>query len=104
LAGGPLTDTPLAGTPLWISAAAGIARRLPGERIRAMHRVGGRTLEPFRAKLPPDLGSLSFQCDLRDSLMRRVRFTGRYEPRETAVRLDDLGDWPHFLWTLERTR
>jgi FkbM family methyltransferase len=78
-------DTPLAMTPIWISAAAGIIRRLPAGRVRAMNWIGGRSLDPFWAKLPPDLGSLSFQCDLRDGLMREVCFTGRYEPQETVV-------------------
>jgi hypothetical protein len=51
-----VTDSPLASTPIWISAVAGIIRRLPAGRIRAMNWVGGRKLEPFWAKLPPDLG------------------------------------------------
>jgi FkbM family methyltransferase len=85
LAGGHVIDTPLAGTPIWVSAAAAVIRRLPAGRIRAMNWVGGQQLDPFWTKLPTDLGSLSFQCDLRDGLMREVCFTGRYEPQETAV-------------------
>ena len=79
-----MIDAPLPGTPIWISAAAAVIRRLPAGRIRAMNWVGGRQLDPFWTKLPPDLGSLSFRCDLRDGLMREVCFTGRYEPQETA--------------------
>ncbi|MCA1562896.1 MAG: FkbM family methyltransferase [Acidobacteria bacterium] len=36
-------------------------------------------------RLPPDLGSYRFHCDLRDSVAREVCFTGRYEPQETSL-------------------
>jgi FkbM family methyltransferase len=35
--------------------------------------------------MPERLGGFSFICDLRDSLMREVCFTGTYEPQETLL-------------------
>lgn len=32
-----------------------------------------------------ELGGLSFECDLKDSIAREVCFTGRYEPQDTAL-------------------
>ena len=36
-------------------------------------------------RLPDSLGGFTFICDVRDSLMREVCFTGMYEPQETLL-------------------
>ena len=50
-----------------------------------MNWIGRRGADPFWARLPAELGSLFFRCDLRDGIMREVCLTGRYEPQETAL-------------------
>jgi FkbM family methyltransferase len=82
--------------PWWIDAAAGVIRRLPAGRYRAMNLVSGRSA-PFWARMPPELGSLQFQCHLRDRIMREVCFTGRYEPQETAILQQLLGPGKVFV-------
>jgi FkbM family methyltransferase len=76
---------PLREAPAWVGAAAAVIRRLPRGRYRATNWVGRYHTDPFWARLPDDLGRLSFRCDLRDRMMREVCFTGRYEPQETAL-------------------
>lgn len=71
--------------PAWLVVAASIIRRLPRGRYRAANWVGRRPVGPFWARMPADLGGLSFRCDLRDAIMRDVCLTGRYEPQETAL-------------------
>lgn len=90
----PLGDPPRSAAPIWVRAAARVIPRLPAGRYRAMNWVGRRRVAPFWARLPPDLGSLLFRCDLGDGLMREACLTGRYEPQETAllVRLLRRGD------------
>jgi len=80
-----VTEPRLREAPLWINAASGVIRRLPGGRYRAMNVVARWARGPFWARLPRDLGRLEFRCDLRDALMREACFTGRYEPQETAI-------------------
>lgn len=50
-----------------------------------MNWVARSEVPPFWARLPDDLGSAEFRCDLRDALMREAFLTGRYEPQETAL-------------------
>lgn len=71
--------------PWWIGPAAAFIQRLPVGRYRAMNRIGTWHAAPFWARMPADLGSLSFRCHLRDRIMREVCLTGRYEPQETAL-------------------
>ncbi len=71
--------------PLSVRAAAAMIRRLPAGRHRAALWVAGHVRAPFWAELPPSLGRLAFQCDLRDGLMRDAYLTGGYEPQETAI-------------------
>ena len=80
-----MTETILAREPGWVTLAARVIRALPAGRYRAMNWVARRPGAPFWARLPADLGSLAFRCDLRDPLMREVCITGRYEPQETAL-------------------
>jgi FkbM family methyltransferase len=71
--------------PWWINQAAGLVQRLPAGRYRAMKWIGERDVDPFWARMPPELGGLLFRCHLGDLIMREVCLTGRYEPQETAV-------------------
>ena len=80
-----MTDAPLRDAPPWVIAAAGVIRRLPAGRYRAMNLVARWARDPFWARLPSDLGGIEFRCDLRDALMREACLTGRYEPQETAI-------------------
>src|SRR5437899_9821308 len=48
---------------------------------REVPRAAGR----FIARLPDDLGGSSFECDLRDAVMRDVCFTGWYAPEGTVL-------------------
>jgi FkbM family methyltransferase len=72
-------------TPWWVAPAASVIKRLPAGRYRAMNWVARRSAHPFWARMPLELGSQYFQCDLRDRIMREVCLTGRYEPQETAL-------------------
>jgi FkbM family methyltransferase len=78
-------DQELQTTPWWVDPAAGLIQRLPAGRYRVMNWIGRRSADPFWARMPADLGSLFFRCDLRDGIMREVCLTGRYEPQETAL-------------------
>lgn len=71
--------------PWWINPAAGLIQHLPAGRYRVMNWIGERHADPFWARMPAELGSLYFRCDLRDRIMREVCLTGRYEPQETAL-------------------
>lgn len=71
--------------PLWARVAAGIIRRAPAGRYRAMMAVSRHAPAPFWTRLPGDLGRWRFCCDLRDGLMAEAYLTGRYEPQETAL-------------------
>jgi FkbM family methyltransferase len=72
--------------PMWLSAAAGIVKRLPRGRYRAMDALSRAVHIPaFTARFPRSDGGLVFECDLRNSLAREVYFTGQYEPQETAL-------------------
>ena len=71
--------------PVWVGAAASVIRRLPRGRSLASNWIGRRGADPFWARMPPELGSARFQCDLRDSMMRGVCLTGIYGPQETAL-------------------
>lgn len=89
-------DPTLPSTPFWVTAASKIIRSLPAGRYRAVQllpQAGGR----FWARLPPELGGLAFQCDLRDALMREVCLTGRYEPQETSLMQNLLGRGDTFV-------
>ena len=79
------TDRELQSPPWWVEPAAGLIQRLPAGRYRVMNWIGRRGADPFWARLPAELGSLFFRCDLRDGIMREVCLTGRYEPQETAL-------------------
>jgi FkbM family methyltransferase len=70
--------------PAWVRVAAAVIRRSPAGRYRMTHALG-RGVAPFTMRLPRDLGSYRFHCDLRDSVAREVCFTGRYEPQETSL-------------------
>lgn len=80
-----MADGPLDAAPMWVRAASSVIRGLPAGRFLAMNWIGTRGIDPFWMKLPSDLGSLTFACDLGDGLMREVWLTGRYEPQETAL-------------------
>jgi FkbM family methyltransferase len=80
-----MIDSELQSTPWWVDPAAGLIRRLPAGRYRVMNWIGRRGADPFWARLPAELGSQFFRCDLRDGIMREVCLTGRYEPQETAL-------------------
>jgi FkbM family methyltransferase len=71
--------------PTWIRLAAGVIRRMPAGRYRAMDRIRGAARAAFWMKSPKKLGGWSFRCDLRDSIAREVCFAGSYEPQETAL-------------------
>jgi FkbM family methyltransferase len=72
--------------PRWLAAAAGIVRRLPRGRYRAMDALSRAVHVPaFSARFPRSDCELVFECDLRNSLAREVYFTGQYEPQETAL-------------------
>jgi len=74
------------GEPRWLAAAAGIVKRLPRGRYRAMDALSRAVSVPaFAARFPRSDSSLVFECDLRNSLAREVYFTGQYEPQETAL-------------------
>ena len=80
-------------TPLWLSVSASAVRALPFGRYRAANAIARIPCQPFRARLPRDLGGAAFVCDVRDSIAREAFFTGRYEPQETLIfkRLVDPG-------------
>jgi FkbM family methyltransferase len=78
-------DKELRSTPWWVDPAAGLIQRLPRGRYRVMNWIARRGADPFWARMPAELGSLFFRCDLRDQIMREVCLTGRYEPQETAL-------------------
>jgi FkbM family methyltransferase len=78
-------DSELRNTPWWVDPAAGLIQRLPRGRYRVMNWIARRGADPFWARMPAELGSLFFRCDLRDQIMREVCLTGRYEPQETAL-------------------
>ena len=80
-----MADIRLGPAPIWVRAASTLIRRLPAGRYRAMNWIGKRHVDPFWMRLPSDLGSLMYVCDLRDGLMREACLTGRYEPQETAL-------------------
>lgn len=80
-----ITHSPAAHVPFWIRTAGQVIRRLPWGRYRATHAFGRLGLEPFIARLPPDLGGFEFHCDLGDAIAREVCLTGRYEPQETQL-------------------
>ena len=80
-----MSDAPLGAAPMWVRAASTVIRRLPAGRYRAMNWIGRRRVDPFWMRLPSDLGSLMYVCDLGDGLMREACLTGRYEPQETAI-------------------
>ncbi len=71
--------------PKWVRLAARLIPWLPAGRYRAIARLGRNPPPTFRMRMPPNLGSQWFLCDLRDSIAREVCFTGLYEPQETAV-------------------
>ena len=80
-----IIDRELQNTPWWVDPAAELIQRLPAGRYRVLNWIGRRGADPFWARMPAELGSLFFRCDLRDGIMREVCLTGRYEPQETAL-------------------
>jgi FkbM family methyltransferase len=78
-------DMQLPYAPRWVRTVAGIVRRLPAGRYRAVQAIVPRAAGHFIARLPDDLGGSSFECDLRDAIMRDVCFTGWYAPQETLL-------------------
>lgn len=79
--------------PFWLSVSASAVRVLPFGRYRAANAIARIPCQPFRARLPRDVGGAAFVCDVRDSIAREAFFTGRYEPQETLIfnRLVDPG-------------
>src|ERR1700724_931039 len=79
--------------PLWVRCAAGLLRRLPAGRYRAMEWLP-QSVAPFWMRTPAGVGGCRFLCDLHDTIAREVCFTGRYEPQESALlpRLLRAGD------------
>jgi FkbM family methyltransferase len=71
--------------PAWMALAAGVVRRLPVAKYRAMNWLCRRATPTFVAPLPGAPRALRFECDLRNALAREVYFTGRYEPQETIL-------------------
>jgi FkbM family methyltransferase len=82
------------GAPPAVRALSHVLRWMPVGRYRLIYESRRFTVAPFVARLSPDLGGLSFHCDLRDSVAREVCYTGRYEPQETqlAARILSRGD------------
>jgi FkbM family methyltransferase len=82
------------GAPPAVRALSHVLRWMPVGRYRLIYESRRFAIAPFVARLPRDLGGLSFHCDLRDSVAREVCYTGRYEPQETqlASRLLRHGD------------
>lgn len=70
--------------PIWARIAAGVIRRLPAGRYRAMYRLCKGRDQTFIGKMLEKFGGFSFECSLRDNIAREVFFTGSYEPQETA--------------------
>lgn len=62
-----------------------LIRHLPIGRYWLLHRLATHATSSFLAKASDTLGGFTFICDLRDSLMREVCFTGFYEPQETLL-------------------
>ena len=84
--GGSREHEQAAKEPRWLAAAAGIVKRLPRGRYRAMDVLSRAAHVPaFAARFPRSKATLVFECDLRNSLAREVYFTGQYEPQETAL-------------------
>jgi len=73
------------GAPPAVRALSRVLRWMPVGRYRLIYESRRFAIAPFVARLPPDLGGLSFHCDLRDSVAREVCYTGRYEPQETQL-------------------
>jgi FkbM family methyltransferase len=71
--------------PLWVSWSASAIRRLPFGRYHLANALAKYARRPFLARMPDDLGSAAFICDLHDTISREVCFTGRYEPQETQL-------------------
>jgi FkbM family methyltransferase len=70
--------------PLWANALAGILRRMPAGKYRAIHHVcSGRDLE-FVAQMPRELGGYKFHCSFQDAIACSVFFAGCYEEQEIA--------------------
>ena len=105
--------------PSWSRAAAAVIRHLPFGRYGATHALARLNVRPFIARLPADLGSLAFHCDLGDAIAREAYFTGRYEPQDTQLiralvrpgdTVVDLGaNWGYYTlaaahWTTETGR
>src|SRR5438309_1583848 len=80
-----MSEVRLRAAPAWVGAIATVIQHLPAGRYRAANWLGRYRGDPFWARLPPELGGLLFQCDLRDDMMREVCLTGRYEPQETTL-------------------
>src|SRR5437773_2781526 len=80
--------------PPGVRALSHVLRWMPVGRYRLIYESRRFAIAPFVARLSQDLGGLSFQCDLRDSVAREVCYTGRYEPQETQLvaRILNRGD------------
>jgi FkbM family methyltransferase len=75
----------LRAAPPAVRALSHVLRWMPVGRYRLIYESRRFAIAPFVGRLPPDLGALSFHCDLRDSVAREVCYTGRYEPQETQL-------------------
>lgn len=80
-----MVETESPSPPDWVRLAAGVIRRLPTGRYRAIDWICRRPPSAFLMRMPTELGGHSFRCDLRDLISREVCFTGQYEPQETML-------------------
>jgi FkbM family methyltransferase len=77
--------------PFWVAPTASAIRRLPFGRYHVSNTIARFAGGPFLARMPGDLGGARFVCDLHDTIAREVCFTGRYEPQETQLAMQLLG-------------
>jgi len=80
-----MTESITQRAPWWLASTAGIVRRLPAGRYRAV-RYAQKLYKPrFIASFPSSAQPSSFLCDFQDCISSEVYFTGKYEPQETLI-------------------
>src|SRR5882757_7062010 len=70
--------------PLWANVLAGVLRRMPAGKYRAIHRLCNGREREFIARMPRELGGFRFHCSFLDEIARSVFFAGCYEAQESA--------------------
>jgi len=69
---------------LWANVLAGVLRRMPAGKYRAIHRLSYGRDQEFVGQMPRELGGYRFHCSLRDHIACSVFFSGCYEAQESA--------------------